>query len=160
MTEQDFRPEPARLAISAADRYARAGVRVDRDPAPADLARARLLAGQGTTAPPVVAAEPAGVAPSSAAGQPRKPSGRFAHYPLRRHGARIRVLGHADLAAAGDPRGEIAAAADYARSAAATADRAGMRDPAAASAIRDAIRALMAAGDTLTAAMHTWRPAP
>lgn len=160
MTEQDFRPDAARLAISAATRYARAGACVDRDPAQADPARARLLAGQGAASPPVVAAEPAGPAASPPAGQPRQPSGRFAHYPLRRHGARIRVLGHAAHAAAGDPRGEIAAAADYVRSAAATADRAGMCDPASASAIRDAIRALMDAGDTLTAAMHTWRPAP
>ncbi|MHA6631860.1 hypothetical protein ACU61A_41060 [Pseudonocardia sichuanensis] len=105
-------------------------------------------------------AEPAPAAPADPTGQPRQPSGRFARYPLRRHGARIRAIGHAAHAAAGEPRGAAAAAVDYMRSAAATADRAGMYDPAAAAAVRDAIRALMAAGDALTAAMHTWSPTP
>lgn len=160
MTEQDCRPAPARVAISAADRYARAGARVDRDPAPADPARARLLTGKDAVSPPPVATEPAGPAPSPTGGQPRQPSGRFAHYPLRRHGERIRELGHTAYAAAATPRGEVAAAVDYVRSAGATADRAGMRDPASAAAIGVAIGALMDAGDALTAAMHTWRPAP
>jgi hypothetical protein len=54
----------------------------------------------------------------------------------------------------------LAAAVDYARRAAAVADRAGMRDAESTAALRAAIDAVMAVGDTLTAAMHTWRPAP
>lgn len=162
MTDQDFPDGGARLEISPSNRYARAGARVDRDPTPGDPARAKVITGRGAaSAPGDRAALTRAATATPSGGQPRQASGRFARYPLRRHGARIRAIGHAAYTAAvGDLRAEIAAAADYVRSAQATAERAGMHDPDCVAAIHAAIRAAMDAGDALTAAMHTWRPQP
>jgi len=81
-------------------------------------------------------------------------------YPLRARGADLRRRSHRHHADADTPRKELAALTDYVRSALATAGRTGMQHPASAAAVRAAIRALLEAGDTLTAAMHTWRPEP
>jgi hypothetical protein len=81
-------------------------------------------------------------------------------FPLRARGRDLRRRGHANHADADGPRAELAALTDYVRSAIRSAERAGMHDPTSAAAVGAAIGALRDAGDTLTAAMHTWRPTP
>lgn len=159
MTDQDSRPRPALLEISAEPRYTRAGAYVD-DPAPSEPARTKIVVGRAEEPAPAAAIEPArSPAETPVVEQPGKqPIARPPYYPLRRRGARIREAGHVAYYDAETPGEGLAAAFDYARSAAARADTAGMRYPPAEDALVDVGRALMAVGDTLTAAMHTWRP--
>lgn len=151
MTQQDFRDEPARLEISAPTWYPRAVAPGGGDPAPAEPVRA--IFGRERDAAPDP--EPS----SSPVWMPTPTEGELV-FPLRARGEDLRRRSHRHHANAGTPREELAALNDYVRSAVASADRAGMRDPACAAAVRAAIGAMRAAGDTLTAAMHTWSPTP
>lgn len=159
MTDQDFLQGPAQVEICPPNRYARAGARVDRDPAKGDRARARLLSGHAAGAAPPTARSAAAAPGERLPGGQRYTNGQFAPGPLAERAARIRALGHAALDAAGTLRDEIAAGADYVRSGAAALDKAGVYDPEATAAVRGAIAALKTAGDTCAAAMHAWRPA-
>ncbi len=149
MTQQDFRHEPVRLEISPPTCYARAVAPGREDPAPGDPAQ--VVFPQGQDAAP-------GPGPSGTPVWMPAPTPQEQAYPLRARGADLRRRNHRRHDAATTPREELAALTDYVRSALATADRAGMQHPASAAAVRAAIRALREAGDTLTAAMHTWRP--
>jgi hypothetical protein len=133
-----------RVEISTDVRYARADTHVDRGTAGGAAGGREISAARDT---------------GGATGQPRRANGRFRPYPLADRAARIRALGHDAYAGATSLRDQIAAGADYVRSAAATADRVGLTDPAAARAVHEAVRALMAAGDAQTNALETWRPA-
>lgn len=155
MTGQDGRQDPARLAISPSPGYTRAGAYVN-DPAPGRPARARIGAEPGKIAPPVAADEPVATPSVEPADQAEA---RPARYPLRRRGANIRDAGHAAYYDATTPWGGVVAAYDYARSASTRAATAKMPPPPDTDALFDAGRALMAVGDALTAAMHTWSPA-
>lgn len=175
MTEQNCRPEPARLAISAPLRYPRAGARVDRDPAPGDPARARFVTdppesapepgpGHSATPRPEPPPRPAGTAPGerlpNAAGQQRYANGRYAPYPLARRALRISDLGHDAVTAAHTRRDRLAAACDYSRSATKTAGEAGMSHAASETDLDRVTADLVAVTDRLVAAMCTWRPQP
>ena len=175
MTEQDCRPAPARAEIvdvAAATRYARAGAYGDA-PAPADPARAKFPAGPGggTPPPPTEPREPGEPGECGEPGDPQaaapaeqpaaaaeQPGPRRVRYPLRRRGRNIREAGHAAYDDAPTPWAGLAAAFDYARSAYTRADAGGMHHPPADDALIEVGRALMAVGDTLTTAMHTWSP--
>ena len=151
MTHQDFQDEPARLEISHRTWYPRAVAPSGGDPAPAEPVRAVFARGSDA-APSPEPSDPPVWMPTPAAEE--------RVFPLRARGADLRRRSHRHHANAGTAREELAVLSDYVRSAVASAERAGMRDPASAAAVRSAIGALRAAGDTVTAAMHTWSPTP
>lgn len=162
MTRQDCPPQPARLEISPPARYARAGAYVD-EPGPADPARAKFLQGTGEAGSggdhggPV---EPPAEPVDETADDQAPPAGeRPPYFPLRRRGRNLRDSGHAAYYDAPTPAAGVAAAYDYARASCTRAEKGGMPIPAAEDALIDIGRALMAVGDSVTAAMETWRPA-
>ena len=172
MTEQDRQDGPVWVEISGADRYARAGARVDQDPAATEPARASFGDGRGDgrgDGPPAPAAaaprRPAGSAaapgqrlPAAAGERSRYANGQYAPGPLAGRAERIHRLGHARHNAAQTLRDRLPAAVDYARSAITAADEWGVSAPAAVTDLHRVIADLMRVGDTVTAAMRTWSP--
>jgi len=141
---------PARVEILDADRYPRAGARVDRP------------AGRGAAGPEISAEPEPDTAEPIKSGPPRGGDGRFRGAPLAKKAARIRELSWSDLAAAPTPRAGVAAGSDYVRRVVALAEQAGLDDPAVIAVVGEAaeaaVRAQMAAGDAAVAALETWRP--
>ena len=154
MTQQDFRHGPLRLEIAPPICYPRAVTPGGEDPAPGEPARAIFPQAQDAAPSP----EPSSMGPSGTPVWMPAPTPQEQAWPLRARGADMRRRSHRRHADAATPREELAALTDYVRSALGTAERTGMRHPASAAAVRAAIGALLEAGDTLTAAMHTWRP--
>lgn len=154
MTVEDSQLAAVRLEILSAGSYARAGAYVDASPPQAlEPAKIRIERGPVPISPPVVEAS----APAADATD-EQPVGRPPHYPLRRRGLRIREAGHTAYHDAETPWGGVVAAYDYARSADARAAKGGMYLQPAEETLIDIGRALMAMGDLITTAMHTWRP--
>lgn len=157
--EQDCRPGPVRLEIAPPVRYARARPYVDRSPE-GEPARAKFLDDPDRSTPED--APPAAAALASDQGE--NPTARpRRRYPLRPRGRRTRDAKRAAYLHAPDRRARLAVATDYARSVTKTAEQWGMvtdPTPEVAAAIEAATDALMAAGDALTRAMHTWSPGP
>lgn len=165
VTDQNSSHPPVRLESSAEERYTRAGAYVDES-AQGGPARAKIGGGPagepGAVGEPLPAVVPAAVTepgspPPAAAGE-QPAADRPPYFPLRRRGRNLRDAGHAGYHDAENPVAGLAAAYDYARAACTRAAKGGMPIPATEDALIDIGRALMAAGDTVTAAMHTWRP--
>jgi hypothetical protein len=144
MTEQDFL---SRVEISGPIGYTRAVGATPTDPVLPEPARATFTEGQPGAQGPAGSARPVWM-----------PETTPPAYPLRARGADLRRRYRRGHDAADTPLKELAVLTDYVRSCLGSAGRAGMHDPQSATAVRAAIRALLTAGDTLTAAMHTWSP--
>ena len=162
MAEQDFPDRPARLAISPATQYARAGVRDDDSPPVADPAEATFLTGraggQVAPAPPSRrrADEPGARLPGERGDRPRYVNGQYAPGPLAERADHVSAVGHARHGAAQNRLDQLAAAVDYLRSAIKAGERAGFKHGPTEIAVDRATADLMAAGDRHTAAMRTW----
>lgn len=167
MTEQDFRHEPAGVEISAPSHYARAGARVDHDPAQAGSVRATIAAAQpaaGPGSPPPPRALAIATAPGErwTAGpgeRQRYGNGRYAPNPLAARADRIHDLGHDGLAAARTRLDRLAAAVDYLRSAVKAGARAGVTHAQTELALDRITADLMAAGDRHVDVLRAWRAA-
>jgi hypothetical protein len=152
---QDAGQDAIRLEISPPKGYTRGRGRVEADLAPVSPGRPEFGCGQDerSSETSTVAGRPAG---------PVRRRGPVANEvlppPLERRAKEIRADATSARRRAGTPRAELAAELDYVRAAAAAADKRGMSDPMSSVAIRDAITALRAAGDTVTTCMLTWRP--
>jgi hypothetical protein len=158
VTQQDCRPARLQVDFSPPGPYARAGAYVDR-PLPSDPARAEFLRAPVCDDP----AEPTEltlVGADTGAEPPEQPGYRPPYFPLRRRGRNLRDAGHAAYYDAANPVAGLAGAYDYARAACTRAATGGMPVPAAEDTLIEIARALLAVGDSVTTAMHTWRPAP
>jgi hypothetical protein len=160
VTAQVFRHASARVENSAPIGYTRAVGAPSTDPAPS---------GEGEGAAQATITDGRPVAPS--AGRPVGPTAPVEppvwmpvptpeeeEFPLRARARNLRRRYHRQHAAAATPLDELAVLTDYVRSGQRSGERAGMRHPESEAAVRTAITALRAAGDTRTAAMHDWRP--
>lgn len=141
---------PTALEISPSGVYTRA-VGAPAEPGPAQARPAQARPAQARPAQ----GRPARVRPEPPVWMP-VPTPDEQTYPLRPRGADLERRYHRRHDAAATPRDELGVLSDYVRSALASADRAGMRDPQSAAKVRAAITALREAGDTLTGRMHTW----
>lgn len=152
---QDGRQDGIQLAISPPGGYTRGRGHVGADLALVEQARSGGGAGQDGDRPADAVAGP------TRAGGPRRRgpwTAAEAEPPLARRAREIRADATSARRRAHTPRAELAAELDYVRATDAAADKRGMSDPRFTTAVRDAITALRAAGDTGTAAMLTWRP--
>lgn len=154
MTAQDGGQDPLRLEISPPGGYTRGRGHVGADLALVEPGRGGIAGGQDDARPTAGTAQPAAAGPRR-----RGPwTAAEADPPLARRAREIRGDATSARRRASTPRAELAAELDYVRAAAAAADKRGMSDPPSTTAVRDAITALRTAGDTVTAAMLTWRP--